>query len=63
MGARIWAGMLFASGTVAFPAGALVLVQLARRWPAVESPGGLALTVGLVWAAVALLALAAARER
>ena len=63
MGTRLWAGILFAAGTVAFPAGALVLVQLARRWPAVESPGGLALVVGLVWAAIALVALAAARER
>ena len=63
MGTRLWAGILFAAGTVAFPAGALVLVQLARRWPAVESPGGLALAVGLVWAAVVLVALAAARER
>ncbi len=63
MGLRLWAGILFATGTVALPAGALAVVQLARRWPAVESPGGLALAVGLVWAAVVLVALEAARER
>ena len=63
MGTRLWAGILFATGTVAFPSGALALVQLARRWPAVESAGGLALVVGLVWAAIVLVALGATRER
>ena len=59
MGTRLWAGILVAAGTVAFPAGALLLVQLARRWPAVESPGGLALTVAATWALLVLVALQA----
>ena len=59
MGLRLWAGILFATGTVALPAGALVVVQLARRWPAVESPGGLALTVAATWAMLVLVALQA----
>ena len=59
MGLRLWAGILFATGTVALPAGALAVVQLARRWPAVESPGGLALTVAATWAVLVLVALQA----
>jgi hypothetical protein len=59
MGLRLWAGILFATGTVALPAGALAVVQLARRWPAVESPGGLALTIAATWALLVLVALQA----
>ena len=59
MGPRLWAGILFATGVLAFPAGALAVVQLARRWPAVASPGGLALTIAATWGLLVLVALQA----
>ena len=59
MGLRLWAGILLATGVLAFPAGALTVVQLARRWPGIESPGGLALTVAASWAVLILVALQA----
>ena len=59
MGLRLWAGMLFATGVLAFPAGALAAVQLARRWPAATSPGGLALTIAVTWGLLMLVALQA----
>ena len=59
MGLRLWAGMLFATGVLALPAGALAVVQLARRWPAVASPGGLALTIAATWGLLVLVALQA----
>ena len=63
MGARIWAGVLVATGAVAFPSGALMMVQLARWWPSVESPGGLALVVALAWGAMVLTVLVATSEQ
>ena len=59
MGTRLWAGILFATGVLAGPAGALAVVQLARRWPPVESPGGLALTIAVTWGLLVLVALQA----
>jgi hypothetical protein len=59
MGLRLWAGMLFATGVLALPAGALAVVQLARRWPVVASPGGLALTIAATWGLLVLVGLQA----
>ena len=59
MGRRLWAGLLFATGVLAFPVGALAVVQLARRWPAVASPGWLALTIAVTWGLLLLVALQA----
>ena len=59
MGLRLWAGLLFATGVLASPIGTLALVQLARRWPGVASPSGLALTIAATWGLLVLVALQA----
>ena len=59
MGLRLGAGIPFATGVLAVPVGALAVAQLARRWPTVASPGGLALTIAATWGLRLLVALQA----